>query len=111
MLEWNSSITRGTRRLLARRCLGNDTADDYIQWAVTELVAGAEAPSVAILAGLGRPLDRWEITFYFERALGELGLRLPEPRGFLLEFARGIAADIFAGAVSPQDGAWELYPI
>src|SRR5688572_10137511 len=92
--DWGSG---GTRRLMARRCLGLATTEEHVDWAVAELVAGSVALSVAILAGLGRPLDRWEVAFYFERAMDELGLSLPEPREFLLAYARGIAGDILSG--------------
>jgi len=91
--------------------MGSVWLSDYVDWAVSELAAGADTPNLRILAGLSKPPYWSEVERYFELALAELGWSLPEPGGFLRRYARKIAQDIVAGDTPPLQGRDEIWEV
>jgi hypothetical protein len=104
-------MSPATRKLLARRSLGSATSSDYVDWALTELLAGTDTPNLRILAGLPKPPYWPEVQLYFARTLDDLGLTLPEPEAYLREYVQDIARAILSGVTAPMDGCHEIYEI
>jgi hypothetical protein len=91
--------------------MGSAGTSDYVDWALSELLAGSDTPNLRILAGLPRPPYWLDVEHYFEGTLADLGLTLPEPRSYLRQYAREIARAIVSGETLPVDGGYELYQI
>ena len=64
-----------TDKLLLYRWMGNALPEDYVAWAVEQLVDGRDTPSLRVLAGLIPTLERDDIEAYFLRTCKELELR------------------------------------
>jgi hypothetical protein len=99
------------RKLLAKRFRGALTAGDYVDWALSELLAGVDTPNLRILAGLSKPPYWPEVDFYFQKTLADLGWSLPEPEAYLREYVLDLARAILAGEVPPAVACHEMYEI
>jgi hypothetical protein len=75
---------------------------------VDALTAGWDAEPLAILAGLEKPPNEFEVDRYRRDALDELGIRCPAPGELPHLLALLLADDIVGGAVSPVVGCREL---
>jgi len=91
--------------------MGSARLSDYVDWAVSELVAGVDTPNLRILAGLPKPPYWPEVVRYFELALADLNWSPPEPRDYLRQYARRIAQDIIAGNTPPLQGRDEIWEV
>jgi hypothetical protein len=100
-----------TNSLLAGRYLGWLTYEEYVNWAVGCLESGLDSKNIRILASLRKPLYSSEVEDYFNRSLRDLGWHLPDRKECLMEYARGFAREIVAGAVSPLDGCRKIYRV
>ena len=69
-------------------------ASACVQWAVDALSAGADSPSLRILAGLDPPGDTGEVVDYARKALRELNVAIPTGEAALMAFVREIVSGI-----------------
>lgn len=76
-----------TARILAEKALALTCGEGCVDWAVSMLVAGREGHHLAMLAGMVRPFNHFEIAAMRDRALAELGLDDPPPGLAVLTFA------------------------
>lgn len=74
-------------RLLAYRAQGRPITEMAVEWAKTEIHAGAEGASLAMLAGLWGQLDAIEVEDLFEKAIVEVGVGASET-DYVLDYAR-----------------------
>ncbi len=91
--------------------LGNDTAHEsaasLIAWAGDALEAGADSPSLRILAGLSK-VDREEAWGTMRRAARELGFPVPTDERCERRRGRRIAADFFCGRMTLSEAAQRM---
>src|SRR5215208_1174059 len=81
--------------------LGTVKTGEYIDWALTELEAGADTRNLRVLAGLS-PLDsHFEVEFYFQRALHDRGFELPNEDTHLEEYVREVLHGVVSGEIEP----------
>jgi hypothetical protein len=88
--------------------LGTFPVDDLPIAAQDALEAGQDSPALRRLAGADSA-DLDDIRRLFQKALDELGVRLPSPSEAGLAFARRIAGDIARGTIPPYDGAKQIW--
>jgi len=88
--------------------LGKLPAEALPEVACEALAKGADGPALRQLAGLQNPTRR-EVDDLFERALAELGRKLPSKRDAGLYFAKNIASKIISGEVEPYEGARQIW--
>ncbi len=98
-------------KLIAYQAMGRVVSEDYVDWAMSEVMDGWESPNLAILAGLCKPLYRPEVEFYFRQTLDDLGWTLPGPEAALRQYARNVAQKIISAAVPPVEGCREIYNV
>lgn len=98
-------------RLLGRAKLGNGTESDLVDWAVDALSAGWQSDGLAILAGLAKPPNGFEVDRYVERMMVELGVEMPDPKRLAMLHAVAVAGDVLAATASPYEGAREMYQL
>ena len=77
--------------ILARRALGELQAQDMVDWAVQEIVAGRDTPEVCVLAGMSAPFYSSEINAQFAKVLDERGVVPPDDSTLIRLYARQIA--------------------
>jgi hypothetical protein len=97
-----------TRRLLAKRIIGIARTGEYIDWALSELEAGVDTKNLRILAGLSEPAFWSEVEFYFQRALDDLGLKLPDEDAYLEQYVQEVLRGVVSGEIEPSDGWQEV---
>lgn len=97
-----------TASILGRRTLGQVPAADYVDWAVGQLVAGLDSPTLRILAGLDARVTWFEAEDLFHRSLVELGVPLPDRATAVRGLACEIARDLLEGRVTLADGVRAL---
>lgn len=85
------------KKLLAKFVTNNLTSRELPEIAEIGIQQGLDAPSLRILAGLGNNEKVDEIDHYFEKALNELSIQLPEKREAALIYAAAIVDDILSG--------------
>jgi len=64
-----------TDTLLLNRALGTGSREQCVEWAVDQMVAGADTPSLRILAGLNPQVELDEVEEFFQKAAGEMGIQ------------------------------------
>jgi hypothetical protein len=96
---------------LAKKLLGNATLEDYVDWAVTELMSSADTPNLRILAGLTKPLFWPEVEHHFAAALDELEISLPPSEQFLRNYVCEVARKIVAEEIVPTAACHTIYQI
>ena len=95
-------------QLAARWVLGHVPGEDLPAAATQALVNGYDGPALREIAGTANPLLR-DVADLFERALDELGARRPSRKEAALILARGYAARIVDGSLSPYAGAKAIW--
>jgi|GEM_PF-5923341 len=99
-----------TAALLYARA-GNDAgAADHTAWAMGQLEAGVDSPSLRILAGLIGDEDPAEVERYFRRTFAELGWVMPDFPTRMRNYAEELCREIGAGTLEPEAGVRRLYP-
>lgn len=94
--------------ITARFVLSALPADELPAVAADALGAGYDSPSLRELAGaVGADAER--LRNLFKQSLYELGIAVPSPSEAGLTLARRIARDIARGAVTPYDGAKQIW--
>ncbi len=78
-------------------------AQDCIQWAIDALCAGADSPTLRILAGLTPPLYSYEVREYATKALKEVGIEIPTGKDAVSAYARNLIEDIVVDPACMQD--------
>jgi hypothetical protein len=63
-----------TDSLLLNRAFGTSSREQYVEWAVDQMVAGVDTPSLRILAGLNPQVDLDEVEEFFQKAASEMGI-------------------------------------
>jgi len=96
---------------LAKRYLGDATLKDHVDWAVAELVFGADTPNLRILAGLTKPLFWQEVEYHFALTLDELKISLPPREQFLRNYVFELARKIVTNEIVPTAGCHTIYKI
>lgn len=84
---------------------GTLTGDDLTAWAVYALETGYDSPSLRILAGLASPTWLSEAKPYFDRAIAELGIAIPDDEGLLRGYLKVVAQKIVEEEIPPGIGA------
>lgn len=98
-------------RLVAAKALLDLLGTEAMQAeAVTLLVGGVDSPSIRHLAGMSTA-DSDEVGAAFRTVLREQGIESPSPREAALLIATEVASRITTGAMSPYDGAKEIWNI
>jgi hypothetical protein len=64
-----------TDTLLLNRAIGTGSREQCVAWAVDQMVAGADTPSLRILAGLNPQVDLDEVEEFFQKAAREMGIQ------------------------------------
>jgi hypothetical protein len=100
-----------TNTIFGRRALNQVCADDYVEWAVEQLVLGHDSFHLRILAGLDRLGGVLETEEYFLRSIKELRIVEPKPDVAVRSYACEIARQIINGGLTPQQGVRTLYQI
>lgn len=95
-------------RLVAKYATGYLVSDDLPEVAVKGLNEGLDSPSLRKLAGLSQADTRYEGKEYFEKALDELNISIPDERTAALQYAFGIVEDILAEERELLDGTREI---
>jgi len=91
-----------TELLFLRRCLGETTAEDYVQWAVEQLCRDADTPSLRLLAGLNLTFERDEVEGFFLKSCSELELTAPKLDASVGETAAHLHAAYARGDLSAR---------
>ena len=100
-----------TNAIFGRRALNQVCADDYVEWAVEQLVLGYDSFHLRILAGLDRLGSVLETEDYFLRSIKELCIAEPKPDVAIRSYACEIARQITKGGLTAQQGVRTLYQI
>ncbi|WP_411825420.1 hypothetical protein [Luteolibacter sp. AS25] len=66
-----------TAVILAMSALDCAGTNDFVSWAIDELLAGNESEALAVLAGFDEGVSSFELQEYFEKAKRELGVSEP----------------------------------
>jgi hypothetical protein len=98
-------------RLLGRKRFGFGSDGDLVDWAGDALVAGLEAPALAVLAGLSKPPNGFEVDRYTERMLTELGVEAPSDARLAKLYEVAVAGDILEGNLTAYEGARVFYQL
>lgn len=72
--------------------------------AVTGLLEGLESESLVILAGMSESDNKFQLTEYFENAINELKIELPDKRTAAIELSLFYAQEIIDNRLDPIDG-------
>lgn len=86
--------------IFARRALGEIQAQEIVEWAVQELVAGRDTPTLCVLAGMSPPFYHSEVDEQFSKALAELRIVPPDKETCLRLYARQIAQALLDDKIS-----------
>lgn len=89
---------------IANFVTGNLTTLQLPQIGLAGLEQGLESESLTILAGMSDNDNPFELEDYFNKALTELGIKLPEKRQAAIELALYYADQIIDSKVDPVDG-------
>jgi hypothetical protein len=106
--ELEDAVRRQLYRVLARRALRWDSGSAVVDWANMALAAGPGSTPIAILAGLEKPPNEFEVDRYLRDALTELGVEWPDKAELLRVFAIILAEDMLKGVASPKAACLEL---
>jgi hypothetical protein len=91
--------------LLARVTLGEVEPEMAVEWAITQLVGGADTPELRTLAGATRRLiTRDDARRSLAAVAGEVGREVPSIDGCIALRGRTIANDIVQMRVEPLEG-------
>jgi hypothetical protein len=89
--------------LLVRRIDRAIFADELIGWATSALVDGMDTPALVILAGLAGDTSVYEADRWFQKALSELNVSLPDPEQLRRAYVASISRALLAGKVACPD--------
>ncbi len=92
------------KQYLAKFVIGNATISQLPDIAVLGLKEGFESASLLILAGLSPNENSFQIEDYFNRALKELSIELPEKRQAAIQFGIAIIDEVIAGKIDVING-------
>jgi len=87
---------------------GNLTTSQLPKIAVLGLEEGLESDSLLILCSLNENDNSFEINEYFEKAIEELNIELPEKRQAAIIYAKGIVDDILNDEIEIIEGVYEI---
>jgi hypothetical protein len=93
---------------IAKYVTGNITTDQLPEIGITGLQEGFDTPSLCILAGLSKNESPFLIDHYFNLALKELNINLPDKRQAAIEYALGIVDEILEGEKDVIAGTREI---
>ncbi|TAJ14711.1 hypothetical protein DMA11_04035 [Marinilabiliaceae bacterium JC017] len=96
------------KQQIAKYRTGNLSDCQLPDIAILGMQEGLDSESLVILAGLSKNESSFVIIEYFEKALEELKLRLPERREAALLYADGLIDDILNGKRELIDGIYEI---
>jgi hypothetical protein len=97
-------------KIFARECMGIVTDEEYVEWAMKELLSGNESYSILILAGLVKPLNRFEINDYKEKSKKELGIEI-DNASIVHDYARLLARLKLDGKIDSKTITHEMIEI
>jgi hypothetical protein len=103
-------MAENLRLVAAKHMLDIAGTDAIAAEATKALMEGIDSPSIRMLAGM-TGADSEEVRAVFSAALRELGIENPTPREAAMLVATEIASRITTGAVSPYDGAKEIWRV
>ena len=104
MAQLADPVRRRLYVVLAKRALGLETGSAVLDWAYEALADGWDSGPLAILAGLDKPPNEFEIDRYLAEALRSLNIEPLDRDGLVTAWGLGLAHDLVAGAISPRDG-------
>ncbi len=78
---------------------GNATVSELPDIAIIGLEEGLDSTSLCILAGLNKYENSYQVVAYFEDALQELDMKLPDKRQAAIEFGVAIADEILKNKI------------
>lgn len=93
---------------IAKYVTGNLTTSQLPEIGLLGLQEGLETESILILAGLCKNDNPFEIQEYFDKALEELNIRLPEKKQAALIYAIGLIEEIEKGKLEIIKGVYEI---
>jgi len=99
----------GLLEVLVRRSNGCIIGDDYVAWALRALEANIESSSLITLAGLPARIGRADTEIYFESALEELAIHIPEQKTLLLKYLTQVAQEISAGSIDVKSALDKIH--
>jgi hypothetical protein len=106
--QLSDPVRRRLYRALAYRALFWESGSAVVDWAGEALVAGWESKPLAILAGLDKPPNEFEIDRYLGEALTAAGITWPCKEELIRVLAVIIAEDIVTGATTARAGCGQL---
>ena len=80
-------------------------AKDYTDWAESLLSDGEQSENVAILAGLGldKYPDSYDVAFYFERSINDLGLFIKDIDELRMDCAEALCKEFLRNEISSAE--------
>ena len=96
------------RQQIAKYVSGNMTTGQLPDIGITGLEEGLDSPSLCILAGLSEYENPFQIEHYFNLALKELKINLPDRRQAAIEYALALVDEIIKGNIEVIDGTREI---
>jgi hypothetical protein len=96
------------RQLIAKYVSGNLTSSQLPTIGIKGLEERIDSPSLIILAGLNKNENPSEVNYYFNQALRELEIELPNRRQAAIEYALAIVDEIISEKRDIIDGIKEI---
>lgn len=96
-------------KFLAHRQMDIAEDQDYVSWAIMELMTGNESDSINILAGLLPPFNHFEVDIYVKKSLKEMAI--PENTDFLDLYVEILARRRLANEITSLEITEEMYNI
>lgn len=96
------------KQQISNYVLGNLTTSNLPKVAFWGLQNGLDSESLVILAGLNERDDLFEINSYFEKALDELGIKIPDIQTASLEIINYYANMINSKQIDPYLGTEKI---
>jgi hypothetical protein len=93
---------------LGRRSAGTHSGSSVVDWAVEAMLGGWDSLSLAVLAGLPKPPNEFEVDRCLTSMAAELKLDLPHSGAMPAVYAAAIAHDVVSCSLSPYEGSREL---
>ncbi|MCM3399176.1 hypothetical protein [Oceanobacillus profundus] len=97
--------------LCFKKFKGKEKPVDYVNWAYSLWENETRTPSVNILASLREPLNIFEVEDYFNRALGELGIKEPSYEECAKCYIRYLLMQIIDDHNKAINLAYEIYEV
>lgn len=97
--------------IFARRALDELQAQEIVDWAVQEIIAGSDTPEISVLAGMYPPFYYSDIDEQFAKVLDEMGIIPPDKKTCLRLYARQIAQALLDDKIPLPIACHMLYRI